>query len=61
MLYILISSLTKLIEDYSFTCYWPKGNLSIANSMLKFSQFTNVSLNFGVMDLQSCAVQFYLM
>ena len=59
MLYTLSSSLTKLIEEYSFPCYCPKGNLSIANNMKKFSQFTNVSLNFGVMDLQYCAVQFY--
>ena len=56
MLYTLISSRTKLVEDYSFPCDWPKGDLSIANSMIKFSQFTNVSLNPGVMDPQYCAV-----
>ena len=56
MLYTLISSRTKLVEDYSFPCDWPKGDLSTANSMIKFSQFTNVSLNLEVMDLQYCAV-----
>ena len=56
MLYTLISSRTKLVEDYSFPCDWPKGDHSIANSMIKFSQFTNVSLNLGVMDPQYCAV-----
>ena len=56
MLYTLILSRTKLVEDYSFPCDWPTGDHSIANCMIKFSQFTNVSLNLGVMDLQSCAV-----
>ena len=46
----LISSRAKLVEDYSFPCDWPKGDLSIANSMMKFSQFTNVSLNFAWSD-----------